>query len=113
METGSGWTDAGTNDQVIRGALDALRAAHLPYGIYSSSRQWNMITGGWSIPGVQIWVPGAGNLRGPGYTATAFCGDPSERFAGGVMRYVQYGYKGGFPGSWRGPAPQYDLDYAC
>jgi hypothetical protein len=113
VETGSGWTDAGTNDQVIRGALDALHAIGVPYGIYSSPRQWNAITGGWSIPGIQIWVPGAGNLTGPGFTAAAFCGDPSERFANGVLRYVQYGYKGGFPGSWNGPAPRYDLDYAC
>lgn len=113
IETGSGWSDAGTNDQVIRGALDALRRSGAPYGIYSSPRQWGIITGGWSIPGIQIWVPGAGNLSGPGFTATSFCGDPSERFAGGVLRYVQYGYKGGFPGSWPGPPSRYDLDYAC
>jgi hypothetical protein len=113
VETGSGWTDPGTNDQVIRGALAALRASGAPYGIYSSPRQWGLITGGWNVPGVQIWVPGAGNVSGPGYTATNFCGDPGERFAGGVLRYVQDGYGGAFPGAYNGPASRYDTDYAC
>lgn len=113
VETGSNWTDPGTNDQLIRGAMDALHASGAQFGIYSSPRQWSIITGGWSAPGVQIWVPGAGNITGPGYTATAFCGDPSQRFADGVLRYVQYGYTGAFPGSYAGPASRYDLDYAC
>lgn len=113
VETGSGWTDPGTNDQVIRGALDALRASGAPYGIYSSPRQWGLITAGWRVPGVQIWVPGAGNVTGPGYTATNFCADPGERFGGGVLRYVQDGYAGAFPGAYNGPASRYDTDYAC
>lgn len=113
VETGSGWTDPGTNDQVIRGALDALRSHGLPTGIYSSTRQWNLVTGGLALPGISLWVPGAGNLSGPGYTATSFCADPSRTFAGGALKYVQYGYTGSFAGAWPGAAPAYDLDYAC
>jgi hypothetical protein len=113
VETGSGWSDQGTNDQVIRGALDALKTSGAQYGVYSSPLQWRQITGGWNVPGIQIWVPGAGNIRGPGYTATNFCSDPGERFAGGVLRYVQFGYPGNFPGAYNGPASRYDTDYAC
>ena len=113
VETTGHWADAASNSQVIRGALDALRSHASLVGIYSTPYQWNLITGGLSLPGTPLWVPGAGNLTGAGYTATQFCSDPGQRFAGGVVRYVQYGYGGNFPGSYSGPASSYDRDYAC
>jgi hypothetical protein len=113
VETNSGWTDIPTDNQIIRGALDALRSRGLSAGIYSSPRQWNLITGGLILPGMPLWVPGAGNLSGPGYTATEFCSDLGETFAGGVLKYVQYGYTGEFPGAYSGTPSRYDLDYAC
>lgn len=113
VEKNSGWTDPGVNRLVIEGALSALRASKVQVGIYSNSTQWNAITGGMSVPGIDLWVPGAGNVSGPGYTAASFCADPSQSFAGGRVKYVQYGYTGSFPGAFPGPAPAYDLDYAC
>ena len=113
VEKNSGWTGTGVNRLVIEGALSALTDSHLSVGIYSNGTQWNAITGGMVIPGIDLWVPGAGDLTGPGYTATSFCGDPSQAFAGGRVRYVQYGYTGSFPGAYPGASPAYDLDYAC
>lgn len=113
IEKDSGWTDPGHNNLIIRGAIAALRADGLPLGIYSNSTQWNAITGGLHLPGVDLWVPGAGNVSGAGYTAQSFCGDPTQAFAGGKVKYVQYGYTGNFPGAYPGAAPAYDLDYAC
>ena len=113
VEKDSGWTDQGTNRLVIQGAVYALQTDHLSVGIYSTSTQWNAITGGMTLPRVELWVPGAGSLTGAGYTATQFCSDPSQAFAGGRIKYVQYGYTGGFPGAYPPPAPAYDLDYAC
>lgn len=113
VEKDSGWSDTGTNSAVILGALDALRSDGISAGIYSSASQWNAITGGLQVPGVDLWVPGAGNLTGPGYSATGMCADASQVFAGGHVRYVQYGYTGNFPGAYSGPSSPYDLDYAC
>ena len=113
VETGSGWTDPATDGQIIRGALDALRSHGLATGIYSNAHQWSLVTGGLMLPGTALWVSGAGNVSGPGYTATNFCADPSQAFAGGNVKYVQYGYTGTFAGAWSGPASPYDLDYAC
>lgn len=113
VENGSGWTGQGVNNLVIQGAIDALRDSHVSMGIYSTATQWSAITGGMAVPGVDLWVPGAGQVSGPGYTATAFCGDGSRAFGGGRVKYVQYGYTGSFPGAYPGAAPAYDLDYAC
>lgn len=113
VEKDSGWTDPATNSAVILGALDALRSDGISAGIYSSATQWNAITGGLVIPGVSLWVPGAGNLDGPGYSATGLCANGSQAFAGGHIKYVQYGYTGNFPGAYPGPPSPYDLDYAC
>ena len=114
VERNSGWQDPIANQLVIRGALDGLRSEHLTPGVYSSSTQWQEITGGLSLAGVDEWVPGAGNLAGPGYSATSFCAAPGTySFGGGRLKMVQYGYQGPFPGSFPGPASSYDLDLAC
>lgn len=113
VEKNSGWADQGVNRFVIQGALAALRESHQSVGIYSNATQWNAITGGMTVPGIDLWVPGAGNVSGPGYTATQFCSDPSQAFAGGKVKYVQYGYTGSFPGAYPAPGAPYDLDYSC
>jgi len=48
------------NAQVIQGALDALRQQHVTVGIYSTSIQYNHITGGYapSGPRTPLWVAG-------------------------------------------------------
>jgi hypothetical protein len=114
VENYSGWTGAASNSTVIRGTLDALRSAGVSTGIYSSSGQWNSITGGMAIPGEPVWVPGAGNIAGGGYSADSFCWAPaSHTFGGGRLAMVQFGYQGPFRGSYGGPPVPYDLDLAC
>jgi hypothetical protein len=114
VERESGWQDTISNQLVVRGALGALRSLGLTSGIYSSPSQWREITGGLAIPGEAEWVPGAGNLTGPGYSATSFCAAPgANSFGGGRLKMVQYGYQGPFVGSFAGPGSPYDLDVAC
>jgi hypothetical protein len=112
VETGSGWTTPAVNDGVIRGAADAVRRERLDVGIYSTPYQWAAIAGALTFPGVPVWTAGAGNLTGPGYTATAYCRSGGNTFAGGHLTLVQWGYKGAFPGAFQGNSP-YDQDYAC
>lgn len=111
VEAGSGWRDIPSNQGVIVGAVTALRFFGSPVGIYSTSSQWSRIAGGLSFPGVALWIPGAGALTGPGYTATNMCRTVPS-FAGGTRRLLQYGYTGPFPGAYQGLGI-YDLDYAC
>jgi hypothetical protein len=114
VEPNSGWQDPISNQLVIRGALNALRSDHVTPGVYSSPAQWQQITGGLSLTGVDEWVPGAGNLTGAGYSATGFCTAPGTySFGGGRLALVQYGYQGAFVGTFAGPASPYDLDLAC
>ena len=114
VERYSGWRETVSNDLVINGAVLGLGSMGVQAGIYSSAGQWNEITGGLVIPGVPLWVPGAGNRAGPGYSAARFCADPGRfSFGGGVLKMVQFGYQGRFAGSYSGPATPYDLDLAC
>lgn len=114
VERNSGWNSTPTgNGLVVLGGLQALQDEGVKAGVYSSPGQWQEITGGMAIPGLPVWSPGAGNLTGPGYTATNFCGAPRHySFGGGKLKLVQYGYSGPFPGSYSGGVP-YDQDYAC
>ena len=108
------WTSNLTsNGFVVVGAMAALRANSVVGGIYSTPYQWGHIVGALGFPGAPLWVPGAGNLTGPGYTATNYCANPAESFAGGVVVLVQYGYGGDFVGAYSGPQSPFDLDYAC
>ena len=114
VERYSGWQDTVSNQLVIRGALDGLRSRHVQPGVYSTAPQWAEITGNMDLSGLPIWVPGAGNVGGPGYTAQAFCSAPTTYgFANGRLELVQYGYQGPFPGTYSGPPTGYDMDYAC
>ncbi len=59
---GNYWSDSTSlNAQVMQGALDALRQQHVTVGIYSTSIQYNDITGGYapSGPRTPLWVAGA------------------------------------------------------
>jgi hypothetical protein len=113
VEPGAGWTSPVVNAYVIRGAADGLRSQGARIGIYSTPYQWAMIAGKMTFPGVPLWIPGAGSLNGAGFTATAYCQSSAQRFAGGHLVMVQWGYTGDFPGAYRGPASRYDLDYEC
>jgi uncharacterized membrane protein YgdD (TMEM256/DUF423 family) len=113
VERYSNWTSVASNELVIQGALDGLKAVHTVSGVYSTKAQWDEITGGMSIRGEMEWVPGAGNMTGPGYSAVNMCNSPRHyTFGGGVLEIVQFGYQGPFPGSYAGPTT-YDQDYAC
>jgi hypothetical protein len=112
VERYSGWNGADSNNLVILGALAGLHSMKVVPGIYSSPAQWQEITGGLDLHGMPIWVPGAGNASGPGYTAENYCRSSDYWFGGGRLMLVQYGYQGSFAGSYDG-ATNYDLDYSC
>ena len=64
VETANSWsaTNLVLNRSVLRGAVDYLKARGAVLGLYSTSRQWGEVTGGWSAPGVDAnWVAGAGS----------------------------------------------------
>lgn len=113
VERYSGWNGAASNARLISGAIAALRAGGSEVGVYSTTDQWAEITGGLPLPGVPLWVPGAGNMHGPGMTAQGFCRSGGYAFGGGRVAMVQFGYQGSFPGTYTGPAVPFDRDYAC
>jgi hypothetical protein len=112
IESMSGWGPVPVNQTVIMGAVAALRGNRLRPGVYSTAYQWQSIAGALVFPGIQVWTAGAGNLAGPGYTATSYCASGQQAFAGGYVSMVQWGYTGSFPGAYQGAVP-YDQDYAC
>jgi hypothetical protein len=64
VETANSWsaTNLVLNRAVLRGAIDFLKARGAVLGLYSTSRQWTEITGGWAAPGLDAnWVAGAGS----------------------------------------------------
>jgi len=114
VERYSGWKDPVSNKLLVIGALNGLHSMHVTAGVYSTASQWQELTGNASIAGTPVWTAGAGNLAGPGYSATSFCAAPGTySFGNGKLTLVQYGYQGPFPGSFAGPAPAYDQDFAC
>ena len=112
VETDEGWSsaDAAVNAQIIQGMVDALRSQGLVAGIYCTNYQWQVITGGYQIPGIPVWIAGAGNIFSGTYSAAAFCSESRYDFAGGVPWDVQYGYVGS---GYDGPYSGFDQDYAC
>lgn len=113
VENTGGWGSVTINDLTIQGAVAGLRSEGATVGFYSTPGQWAGIAGSLTFPGAQVWSAGAGNLSGPGYTATQFCTSGNEGFAGGHLALVQWSYTGSFPGAYSGPATPYDHDYAC
>jgi len=96
VETGNYWSqDQGANARVIQGAIDALHSSGLSVGIYSTSYQFGVITGGANF-GVPVWVATGSSPS----DLSSWCSD-SHAFGGGGVWLVQYG-SGGFDG-----------DYAC
>ncbi|MGH9047962.1 MAG: cell wall-binding repeat-containing protein [Acidimicrobiales bacterium] len=94
VETGNSWQQGATglamNVAVLQGMQAALAAGGATsIGVYSTSRQWGIITGGTSagtpaIGGLPTWIPGAGTLSG----AEAACSDGS--FTTGPVTLTQW-----------------------
>ena len=73
VETANSWSDSNLllNRAALRGAIDFLKARGAILGLYSTSRQWGEVTGGWQAPGFDAnWIAGAGSPA----QAAAFCG---------------------------------------
>ena len=65
-------------------------------GIYSTPKQWGIITGSDYQPKLPVWVPGASDA----IEALSYC-RPDHAFGGGTVWLVQY------------PLGDFDGDYAC
>lgn len=89
--------DQRLNAETIQGALDAIRSRGYAGGVYSTSYQWGVITGGYVPGGGQIsnWI--AGDQSG----GDSWCSGGHD-FGGGVARLLQL-Y----------PPDRYDRDRAC
>ena len=86
VETANSWSDTNLllNRAVLRGAIDYLRPLGAIIGVYSTSRQWNEITGGWAAPGLDAnWVAGAASPA----DAAALC---ASSITGAPVWLVQY-----------------------
>jgi hypothetical protein len=96
VETGNSWSrDPGANAADIAGSLAYFRGQGVEVGIYSTRYQWDVITGGASIPSVPNWVPGALAAA----QAPSFCG-PQRSFSGGPVAMTQF-------------TTQFDYDFVC
>jgi hypothetical protein len=85
VETTNRWTpDPALNSFVVKGAIEAMQAAHVKVGVYSSQYQWNVVVGGYS-PGLPTWVAGPMNAA----QAPAACA-PAKSFGGGTPWLVQF-----------------------
>lgn len=113
---GQYWScDQSLNRATIQGAIDFLHAQKLTAGIYSTSRQYRGITGGYvpTGPQVPIWVAGA-YWTSPPYPSSYHYYAPAA-----LAPYcgVQYAFAGGT--TWllqETPGPNdypFDPDYAC
>jgi len=96
VETGNYWsTDTAANARVVQGALDALHGQGYTAGIYSTSYQYGVITGGAAF-GAPVWAATGMAMSDP----ASWC-NSSHAFNGGDVWLVQYGLNG------------FDGDYAC
>jgi hypothetical protein len=116
VETGNTWNGTGSaNAADLQGSIDYLRAAGIPaVGLYSTSYQWNTITGGYTTSTSQSyasswqaeftttygissspdWVAGAGSAR----QAARYC---RNSFTGVPVQLTQY------------PSGGFDADLRC
>jgi hypothetical protein len=102
VETGNWWPcdSSGNNCDTwrdaldIQGGLDYLRSQALTAGVYSTSRQWGIITGGYGLA-APLWVPDFDDNQPAGYCNAA------HGFGGSTVFMVQY------------TAGSYDGDYSC
>jgi hypothetical protein len=74
------------NRYVMEGMMRRFRDAGIAYGLYSYTHGWNLITGGWRLPGVPVWAT-AGTLDYPN-EALDRCTQPS--FSGGKVYISQW-----------------------
>lgn len=88
------WSSQAANARVIAGAIAALRAHGLTPNIYSTTYQWDVITGGYE-PGTKTWYATGIDTNAP----AQWCAKKS--FTGGPVSMVQ-SVVGGF-----------DNDYSC
>jgi hypothetical protein len=116
VETGNTWNGTGrANAADIQGSIDYLRSQGIPaVGVYSTSYQWNTITGGYTtstapsyaaawqseftsrdgIAGSPDWIAGASDAR----QAASYC---SRSFTGVAVQLSQY------------PSGGFDADIRC
>lgn len=95
VETENTWSaNKASNLSAIQGAIEYFRARSAQVGIYSTRYQWGRITGGAPVPGVPVWVAGAGDHG----AAVRACDAAS--FSGGRVAFAQY-QVGGFDANHR------------
>lgn len=95
VETGNTWNgDTLQNRRSLQGEYDALAASGATVGAYSTTYQWNTITGSW-LSGWPNW--GATTVR-TASQAARYCS--GHQFTGGTTYLIQYSGK-------------LDQDYAC
>ena len=93
VETGNSWRmDTLRNVAALQGEFDALRAAGVTQlGFYSTTSQWNTITGGSKLfSPAPSWGAGAPSEKG----AQSLCKTTLTSFTGGRLAMVQYIYQG-------------------
>lgn len=96
IETANSWSkDETLNRLTIQGAFDYLQQHAASIGVYSTSYQWGVITGGMQIAAPN-WVAGASSLE----AAPSYCGSPFTG-PGASVWLVQY------------PNGSFDGNYAC
>jgi len=124
VETGNSWNgDGASNAADLQGAVDYLRYQGVPaVGIYSTSYQWQTITGGYNasnnyagrwaseftamypMTSSPVWIAGVGTLSSANTACT------SAGFSGGPVSLAQYadgGYDGDVAcGTSTSPTPQ-------
>ncbi|MGH9105998.1 MAG: hypothetical protein ACRDZX_09205 [Acidimicrobiales bacterium] len=95
VETAAPWSSSQrANARVVAGAIAALRADRLNPAVYSTTYQWDIITGGY-VPGTRAWYPTGVRTNVP----VRWCRGRS--FAGGPVSLVQ------------SAAGRFDGDYSC
>ncbi len=97
VETTNSWVnDQSQNIQSLQGQHDALAAAGAPsIGVYSTTVQWNEVTGGWK----NLWPSWGATTWNSAKQAATYC--TGHQFTGGPSYLMQY--KG----------RTLDQDYAC
>jgi len=106
VETGNSW-ETGTTGQAnnvadLQGMVDTLEAAGASVGVYSTSYQWGVITGGstagnlGNLDPLPVWIPGARRQS----SAESNCSLPSFTATGSVLMTQWFG-------------KPYDGDWAC
>jgi len=95
VEIGPNWSASQQdNARLVAGAIAALRSLQLHVAVYSTTYQWDLITGGY-VPGTSAWYPTGIATAQP----KRWCS--SKSFAGGPVTLVQLA------------AGRYDGDYSC